>query len=121
MTGADSIPRANRAVVARKKLEGYVLNPEHEVGRHKARVFAAALGIHQGDWQYLRDRLKAGVVSAPVSTVRETPWGALYEVVVAVDGLNDETHRVMSAWLLASDDEPPRLVTAYVLDSPPGA
>jgi hypothetical protein len=117
---ADRLPRADRAVVPREKLEDYLLNPEHEVGRHKARVFASALGIRQSDWEYLRDQLQAGVVDAPSSSLRGTPWGRLYEVVLAVDGLNDQTRRVMTAWFVAGD-EPPRLVTAYVADEPAGA
>lgn len=104
----------------REKLERYLLNPEHEVGRHKARVFASALGIRQRDWEYLRGRLETAVVDAPVSSVRQTRWGDLYELVLAVDGLNGQTHRVMTVWLVAGE-EPPRLVTAYVADEPAGA
>ena len=106
--------------MSREKLERYLLNPEHEVGRHKARVFASALGIRQRDWEYLRDQLRAAVVDAPVGSVRETPWGALYELVLPVDGRNDQTRRVVTVWLVAGA-EPPRLVTAYVADEPAGA
>lgn len=118
---ADWLPRGESAVVPRKKLEGYLLNPQHEIGRHKARVFASALGIQQDDWEYLRDQLQAGVVEAPVGNPRETKWGELYEVIVAVDGLNRQTRRVMTVWLVESGDELARLVTAYVMDEPAGA
>lgn len=117
---ADRLPRANQAVVPREKLERYLLNPEHEVGRHKARVFASALGIRQRDWEHLRDQFQTAVADAPISSVRETPWGGLYELVLAIDGLNDQTRRVMSVWLVAGQ-EPPRLVTAYVVNEPAGA
>lgn len=117
---ADRLPRADRAVVAREKLEGYLLNRQHEVGRHKARVFASALGIEQRDWQYLRDQLLTAVVDVPASGVRQTAWGSLYEVVVAVDGLNGETRQVVTVWLVAGD-APPRLVTAYFADEPASA
>jgi len=117
---ADRLPRADQAVVPREKLERYLLNPEHEVGRHKARVFASALAIRQRDSAYLRDQLQTAVVDAPISSVRETPWGGLYELVLAINGLNDQTRRVMSVWLVAGQ-EPPRLVTAYVVDEPTGA
>lgn len=120
-TMADRLPRPDRAVVPREKLEGYLLNPGHEVGRHKARVFASALGIQQRDWEYLRDQLEAAIVDASVSTVHKTPWGDLYEVIVPVDGLNGQTRYVMTVWLVATDDGPPRLVTAYVVDEPAGA
>jgi filamentous hemagglutinin len=116
MAGADALPGAERAVVAREKLEDYLLNPRHELGRHKARVFAAALGIHRPDWEYLRDRIEAGVVDASVTSIRETPWGRLYEVVVPIEGLNGQTRRVMTVWLVPPAHEPPRFVTGYVVD-----
>jgi hypothetical protein len=49
MTDAENLPHAERAVVPREKLEGYLLNLGHEVGRHKARVFGAALGMYGAD------------------------------------------------------------------------
>lgn len=116
----DRLPRAHQAVVPREKLERYLLNPEHEVGRHKARVFASALAIRRRDWEYLRDQLQTAVVDAPVSSVRQTPWGGLYELVLAVEGRNAQTRRVMTVWLVAGE-EPPRLVTGYVADEPTGA
>jgi hypothetical protein len=117
MADAENLPHAERAVVPREKLEGYLLNLGHEVGRHKARVFGAALGIHRGDWEYLRDRLIEGIAAVPVSAVREAPWGRLYEVVVPIEGLNDRTRRVMTVWLVESDD-PLRFVTGYVVEPP---
>jgi hypothetical protein len=118
---ADRLPRAHRALIPRAKLEGYVLNLQHEVGRHKARVFASALGIEQRDWEYLRDQAQTGIVEASRASRRETQWGDLYEAVVDVVGLNGETRPVMTVWLVESEDDPPRLVTAYVADEPAGA
>ena len=105
------VDRLPRAIVpsCREKLEGYLLNPEHELGRHKARV-GSALGIRQRDWDYPRDRIQAGVVDAPIASVRQTRWGSRYEVAFAVEGLNGLTRQVLTVWLVESD-EPPRLVT----------
>ena len=114
MEGRERLPRAGRAVVPREKLERYLLSVEHETGRHKARVFAAALGIGQRDWEYLRDQLLAGVLDAPVHAVRETPWGQLYEVEIGVKGLNAQVRAVTTVWLVAGEHQPPTLVTAYV-------
>jgi hypothetical protein len=35
----------DRAIIPLEKLLSYCLNPEHHSGKHKARVFASALGI----------------------------------------------------------------------------
>jgi hypothetical protein len=31
-----------------------------------------------------------------------------------IEGLNGETHEVVTAWIVPEDDETPRLTTAYV-------
>jgi hypothetical protein len=38
------LPNAGQAIVDIAKLRDYSLSPTHEEGKHKARVFAAALG-----------------------------------------------------------------------------
>ena len=39
------LPNGNHALISIEKLRGYCLNPEHPSEKHKARVFASALGI----------------------------------------------------------------------------
>jgi hypothetical protein len=39
------------------KLRDYSLDPGHQEGKHKARVFAAALGLEKEDAEWLRDQL----------------------------------------------------------------
>ena len=51
------LPNAARAAIDIEKLRDYALNPEHPRGRHKARVFAAALGLTAVDSEELRDAL----------------------------------------------------------------
>lgn len=51
------LPNGELAVVDIEKLAGYCLNPEHPRGRHKARVFAAVLGVRQEDVDFLRTAL----------------------------------------------------------------
>jgi len=51
------IPHAERAEVDIRKLRDYCLNLDHEEGKHKARLFVAALGITADDAQDLRRAL----------------------------------------------------------------
>ena len=51
------LPNAERAFVNVAKLRDYSLNDEHKEGKHKARVFAAALGLRSGDAEWLRAKL----------------------------------------------------------------
>jgi hypothetical protein len=108
------LPGADRAVVPPDKLYDYVLCPDHPKGRHKARVFQSALGIGQEDWEYLRDQITEGTEAGSVTDVRSTRYGFLYEVPMLVEGLNGETHEVVTAWIIYEGDEIPRLTTAYV-------
>ena len=47
------LPAGEIAIVEMPKLRDYCLNPLHPRGRHKARVFASALGITRGDAEFL--------------------------------------------------------------------
>ena len=51
------IPNAERALVDIRKLRDYCLNPMHPEGKHKARLFAAALGMTAYDAEQLRREL----------------------------------------------------------------
>lgn len=51
------LPHAERAVVNIAKLRDYSLNPAHDVSKHKARVFLAALGLIAADADWLREQL----------------------------------------------------------------
>lgn len=54
------LPNADKAVVEISKLRDYCLNPNHEIGKHKARVFAATLNL--GIWDV--EILKAALIDA---------------------------------------------------------
>jgi hypothetical protein len=112
--GMARLPEAHRAVVDPDKLRDYVLSPHHEHGRHKARVFLSALGIGQDNWEYLREQIVTGVVDADVSEVRAGRFGLRYSVPMVIEGLNGQTHEVITGWIIEQQGAPPRLTTAYV-------
>ena len=60
----DALPNYQNAEIAREKLEGYALNPNHEAprsggssGKDKARVFKTALGFDQSNWKILEQKI----------------------------------------------------------------
>jgi hypothetical protein len=110
------LPRASEAYIPPDKLAGYALSPEHPRGRHKARVFASALGITSSDAAYLEQAILEAVPTAPVSGIRtQGPYGYLYTVPILLEGLNGATHTVITAWIHhPAADAPPRLISAYV-------
>jgi len=113
------LPNPGRAVVDLDKLKGYCLNSQHEDGKHKARVFEAALGITQAalsitkkDAAWLRERLlKAAYLEARrVGTVR---FGTLY-VIDFVLRTAGKVATVRSGWIVRDREDFPRLTTCYV-------
>ena len=58
------IPNAERAIVDIGKLRDYCLNSEHNDGKHKARLFSAALGMGINDAEALREALLQAVQTA---------------------------------------------------------
>jgi hypothetical protein len=113
MTDELVLPRAELAEIPAEKLRDYALDPAHTTGSHKARLFAAVLGIEQSGWTYLRDRILEQLPGSPVTAIRpKPPWGKEYEVRM-MDGLNGVTHPVITGWLVPEDGAP-RLITAYL-------
>jgi hypothetical protein len=67
------LPNAENAIVDLEKLRSYCLNPEHLRGKHKARVFASALGMTAEDAEELREILRSA------ATDQDTQPGACEE------------------------------------------
>ena len=55
------IPNAELAIVDIRKLRDYCLNPTHDEGKHKARLFKMALSMTANDAEDLRDILLQAV------------------------------------------------------------
>ncbi len=113
MTDPIRLPRATEATIPTAKLVDYALSTKHERGRHKARVFASALGITASDWRYLHDQILAALPVGEVRSTRITPFGVAYEVIVMIDGHNGRTVPVVTTWIVAPDAAP-RLTSTWV-------
>ncbi len=82
------LPNADRALVSLEKLRDYALNPKHDKGAHKARVFASSLGFAAADAERLRAMILAAVLThdAQLSTTDE--HGTRYTVDFEATGLH---------------------------------
>jgi hypothetical protein len=72
------LPNPERAVVDIEKLRDYCLSLEHPVGRHKALVFAAALGFTAESAETLREMLLSAVRTGDALLTREGEYGQIY-------------------------------------------
>lgn len=108
------LPNGDRADLG-DKIEAYSLNPLHREGRHKARVFASALGITLENQEVLREAvLWAADESDRAETRGDNGFG---EVFVLRFPLTTEvgTATVLTAWIVREDEDFPRLVTCYIV------
>jgi hypothetical protein len=108
------IPNADRAIVDIRKLYDYCLNPLHDEGKHKARLFAAALGITANDAEALRDALLQAVKTYEAQLGRRDEFGQRYIVDFPLDWRGKRA-MIRSGWIIEHDSEIPRLTTCYPL------
>jgi len=114
----EPLQRAAEAIGVRERLADYSLNPESEFGAPKARGFALILGITLEHLEQLEAEIRSGILTTPVSSVREN---AIHRVNCVVDlpirGVGDKQDRRVNTrtiWELADKDAAPRLVSAFV-------
>jgi hypothetical protein len=74
------LPNAGRADVDPRKLTEYCLSPTHPVGKHKAKVFQAALGLTAADADVLRGWLLEAAVSGESVADRSDEFGVRFRV-----------------------------------------
>ena len=107
------LPEGERAVVDLRKLRDYCLNPDSPRGRHKARVFAAALGLTAADAAALQAKLRE------IARTRDAKLGELdlygqrytidFEMATAVGKAT-----IRSSWIVVRGKTAPRFTTCYV-------
>jgi hypothetical protein len=108
------LPNADRAFVDVVKLRDYSLNTEHKEGKHKARVFAGALGLKSDDAAWLRQKLLNIAKNEGCRMGRKTDYGQRYVIDFELTR-EGKTARVRSAWIIRKGEGFPRLVTCYVI------
>lgn len=108
------IPNANRAVVDPVKLVEYCLSAEHPRGRHKARVFEAALGFTSARARELRELLLVAVQGDEAILGERDQYGQRYAVDFAVSGYTGQA-TVRSLWIVRAGEDFPRFTSCYVL------
>ena len=108
------LPGGDNAIVDIAKLRDYCLDPQHPRGGHKARVFAATLGLAQTDAEFLREALLRAAREADALVGESDEYGDRYTVDFE---LNRGTRRavVRSAWIVLRGETAPRLTSCFVL------
>ncbi|MEL6500305.1 MAG: DUF6883 domain-containing protein, partial [Cyanobacteria bacterium J06623_1] len=74
------LPNGDRAEISRQKLLGYCLNPNHASGKHKAKVFASALGITADNVGILNELIQKVAIEGEVIQQSTTEFGQQFKV-----------------------------------------
>jgi hypothetical protein len=107
------MPHADEAHIDSRKLTDYALNPDHPVGRNKARVFESTTGFTRDNHDSLLEQLHAGVRTYPAELGKADQYGQRYTVDIPVQGPGGEA-TVRTGWLLEKGSNVPRLLTLFV-------
>ena len=108
------LPNATNAFIDDRKLIEYCLNLEHEEGKHKARVFAAALGITTEIYFVLKSAILDAILSKDALFIKELSSGKLYQVDFELVYL-DKSALIRSGWIILKNEDFPRLTTCFIL------
>lgn len=110
-----TLPNGDRAVVDIAKLRGYCLSKTHPYGRHKARVFEAALGLTSLDAEDLRGvLLHAARAFDHAEPGEQDTYGSRYVLDFRMTW-ESRSATVRSVWIILTTEDFPRLTSCYVL------
>jgi len=107
------LPNGERAIVDLRKLRDCCLNPDSPRGRHKARVFAAALGLTPEDAPTMQAKLREIARTGDATRGEVDLYGQRYTIDFE---MVTEAGKAMirSCWIVLRGQTAPRLTTCYV-------
>jgi len=89
------------------------LSPDHDDGKHKARLFQDLLGLTR-DHATVLDALKEAAVDGETVSGRLDRYGQRYVIDFEFVGLTGQA-MIRSAWIIRPGETAPRLITCYIL------
>ncbi|MBM4427272.1 MAG: hypothetical protein FJ031_08545 [Chloroflexi bacterium] len=108
------LPNASQAILEIEKLRDYCLSETHPRGKHKARVFAATLGITSEHAEDLRGLILQAIQREEAELDERDEYGQRYIVDVRIRYSGNEA-TVRTTWIIRSSENNPRLTSCYVL------
>jgi filamentous hemagglutinin len=111
--GEGCLVGANRALIDSRKLSEYALNPNHSVGKDKAKVFQSALGYNQSNYADLLQQIKRGLPENTPIPGAIDKFGTRFAVDIPVTGPGG-TAVVRTAWIYRPGSLVPELTSLYV-------
>ena len=107
------LPNAELTYIPPEKLAGYALNPDHPVGKHKAAVFKAVLGMTENDAGELEKAILKAILENEAKPTRLDEYGQRYEVEFEFER-NGRKVVILTSWILETGKRAPHLTSCYI-------
>ncbi len=104
----------NKIIIDNKKIKGYVLNSNHERGKHKALLFKSILDFDINDWENLSGQIKYGLLNTQPQGISIIPYGIRFYTYIPIQGNNNCIRIVKVVWQIDNNSHEIRLITAYI-------
>jgi hypothetical protein len=105
------LPNSINASTIQEKIQGYFLNSNHPVGKHKAKVLNSVLGYHYENWVELSDKIFNAVQTSLVSEIKTTEYGTKYKVPITIVGKKNKSMILNTVWQIDNNSNIPRFIT----------
>ena len=102
------------AFIDRNKLWNYSLNPDHDRGKHKSRLFTAILGLGSNDAEILQALILETIPNYGAIPSLLDEYGQRYAVDFPITR-NQNTATVRTTWIIRPTENFPRLTSCYIL------
>lgn len=108
------LKNAEYATILDTKLTGYMLNPEHDRGKHKARVFER-IGFNQTNACELKQQIMGNLSTHPALPGIEDKYGKRFTVMIPIRGPKGRAV-VETAWIYkAESPNTPTFITGFIV------
>jgi len=108
------LPCAEKAFVDIEKLRGYCLNPAHERGKNKARLFSSVLGLTEDDAEGVKTRVLEAARNCEAEVGGEDQYGKRYVIDFTMATKKGQA-KVRSTWIIRTHEDFARLTSCYIL------
>ena len=105
------LPNSISASTIQEKIQGYFLNSNHPVGKHKARVLNSVLGYHYENWEELSNKMFDAIQTASVKKVVVAVYGTKYKVPITIIGKKNKSMVLNTVWQIDKGTNIPRFIT----------
>jgi hypothetical protein len=108
------LPNYENAYIPAAKIYDYLLSSTHSIGKSKANFFRE-FGFDESNANFLEKSLLSIAQAEPVMEVKKTAFGTKYIIDGFILTPVDITVNVRTVWIIETDNDAPRFVTAHPL------